>query len=162
MKTEMVIKFQSLKDSIVEACKSNAEAGISFESLTEALQMCMECWLEDPSDYGCENYKELEDILIQEYPYIIDYFETKLSLAPKSEEEKDIMYINIKFQSLKDAVIDACKFNRLSAFKFESLEEAVIQCMESYSETPNEYGCEDYAEIAEKLTEKYPYLLQYF
>jgi hypothetical protein len=156
------VKIQGLKDAILEACRTNAESGVYFESLNEALQMCMECWLEDPSDYGCENYKELEDILIQEYPYIIDYFETKLSLAPKSKEEKDIMDINIKLQGLKDAVIDACKFNKLSAFRFENLEEAVIQCMESYLETPAEYGCENYEEVAEKLTEKYPYLLQYF
>jgi hypothetical protein len=162
MKTEMVIKFQSLKDSIVEACKSNAEAGVSFESLTEALQMCMECWLEDPSDYGCENYKELEDILIQEYPYIEEYFENNLSKQERTEEEKDIMNINIKFQSLKDAVIDSIKFNKLSAFKFESLEEAIEQCMEPWLESPAEYGCEDYEEVAGKLTEKYPYLLQYF
>jgi hypothetical protein len=155
-------KFQSLKDSIIEACRTNAEYGLNFENLTEALVMCMECWLETPEDYGCENHKEVENILIQEYPYIEEYFETKPSLTPKTEEEKDIMNTNIKFQSLKDAVIDSAKFNKLSAFKFESLEEAVTQCMESYLETPAEYGCENYEEVAEKLTEKYPYLLQYF
>jgi hypothetical protein len=156
------VKIQGLKDSIIEAFQTNAESGISFESLTEALQMCMECWLEDPSDYGCENYKELEDILIQEYPYIEEYFENNLSKQERTDEQRDIMNINIKMQSLKDAVIDAYKFNRLSAFKFESLKEAIEQCMESYLETPAEYGCETIEELEEILTEKYPYLLQYF
>jgi hypothetical protein len=155
-------KFQSLKDSIIEACRTNADSGVYFESLNEALHLCMECWLETPEEYGCQTFEEVEEILIEEYPYILEYFQNSCLKQEKTEEEKDIMNINIKMQSLKDAVIDACKFNKLSAFKFESLEEAVTQCMDSYSENPSEYGCEDYAEIAEKLTEKYPYIEYYF
>jgi hypothetical protein len=74
MKTQLVIKYQSLKDNIIDAQKTNIQNDCPFESLEEAIQLALEPYLETPSDYEAENIQQIKDILIQNYPYIQDYF----------------------------------------------------------------------------------------
>jgi hypothetical protein len=68
------VKLQSLKDSIIEAYKSNAEAGANFENIEEAIQLCLDSYSETPYHYGFESIDELGDALIEKYPYILKYF----------------------------------------------------------------------------------------
>jgi hypothetical protein len=74
MKTQLVIKYQSLKDNIIDAQKTNIQNDCPFESLEQAIQLALEPYLETPNDYEAENIQQIKDILIQNYPYIQDYF----------------------------------------------------------------------------------------
>jgi hypothetical protein len=74
MNTQLVIKYQGLKDAIIDSQKSNIANGCPFETIEEAIEACLEPYFETSKDYGAANSKELRDILIQEYPYIENYF----------------------------------------------------------------------------------------
>ena len=68
----------------------------------------------------------------------------------------------IKYQSLKDAVIEAQKQNIENKAPFENIEQSVTACMESYNETCADYNAENLQQIVQNLKELYPYMENYF
>jgi hypothetical protein len=68
-KYELNFRLQALYNIIDEGLS----VGIQFKNLEEAVAAyCTPDFIE-PSEFGCENFKEVTELLLNKYPYLYEY-----------------------------------------------------------------------------------------